>query len=169
MPQKTKEEKKEYQRLWYLKNKEKKNRQSRENYIKNWERDNARHRKWKEDNPNWEKNYGKKYRKENKEYTQNRHKEYSKSEQGKKTRRIATWKRSGLIADYEFVYNRYLQTNNCDRCYIELNMNIISNKHTKVMDHNHINGQFRGIMCNLCNLKAKDLRDYNFNLLTSAV
>ena len=146
-----------YQREWYKKNKEKKNKQSKENYNNNKEKTLKRHSEWREKNPNYYKTYGKNYRDNNPEKEKERHLKYSKTEEAQKKRRIGTWRRSGLVDNYEFVYKRYIETNNCDRCYIELNFDKINN-HSKVMDHNHLTGQFRGIMCNLCNLKGKELR-----------
>jgi len=153
-----KEKNRIYQREYYKKNKEKKNKQSKENYEKNKEKTLKRHSEWRVKNPEYNKIYGKNYRENNPEKEKDRHIRYSQSEEGKKTRRIGTWRRSGLIDNYEYVYNRYLETNNCDRCYIELNMNNKKNSNTKVMDHNHLTGKFRAILCNLCNVKGKELR-----------
>lgn len=66
-----------------------------------------------------------------------------------KPQKIYRWKEQGLIGDYEKIYQRYLNTTHCDLCNVEL-----SNK--KYMEHNHENGQFRNIVCNMCNCNKSD-------------
>jgi hypothetical protein len=77
-------------------------------------------------------------------------KEYDQSPQGKKSNTISNWKSRGLIGEYESIYDRYLNTNNCDLCNVEL----CSNK--KVMDHDHITGEFRNVVCHKCNCNKID-------------
>ena len=47
---------------------------------------------------------------------------YRKSEKGKKTCKIKSWKQRGLITDnYDKIYERYMNTTNCDICNSILN------------------------------------------------
>ena len=83
----TPEERKEYNRLHYLKNKEKRNEKNRNNYLKNKE-------KYKE-----------------------RCKKYSQTENGKKANTINSWKRSSVICeDFDKLHDTYINTNNCEWC-----------------------------------------------------
>jgi len=75
-------------------------------------------------------------------------KRYRQSANGKKAKTIGNWKHRGLIGDYEAIYNRYINTNNCDLCNIQLNK--------RYMEHNHTTGEFRNIVCNKCNTNKSD-------------
>ena len=99
------------------------------------------------DKKEYMKEYMKQYQKEYK-------KEYHKTPQYKKTYTLSHWKRSGLIGDYEAIYQRYLNTNNCDLCNILLCEGRGGNR--KCMDHCHNTGQFRNIVCNTCNSIKSD-------------
>jgi hypothetical protein len=82
-------------------------------------------------------------------------KEYEQSPQRKKSLTISKWKSSGLIGDYDNIYDRYINTNNCDLCDIELcEGQKGSNK--KCMDHCHITGEFRNVLCQKCNVNKSD-------------
>lgn len=72
-----------------------------------------------------------------------------------KRQRIKNWKLKGLIGDYEMIYERYINTTNCDLCNIELCEGRKGNN-KKVMDHCHITGNFRNILCNTCNTNMLD-------------
>jgi hypothetical protein len=99
------------------------------------------------------KEYKREWYEKNKENIKDKRKEYMredrKTPQGKKYNTIYNWKSRGLIGDYEAIYDRYINTNNCDLCNVEL-----SNK--KYMDHDHITGEFRNIVCNSCNTNKSD-------------
>jgi len=67
----------------------------------------------------------------------------------KKTEKINDWKHKGLIDDYEMVYERYINTIHCDLCNVELTTGV--SKFGKCMDHCHISGKFRNVVCKTCN------------------
>ena len=71
----------------------------------------------------------------------------------KKYTKINTWKSSGLTGDYEAIYNRYINTNNCDLCNVFLEGKGINKK---CMEHNHTTGEFRNIVCHSCNMNKSD-------------
>ena len=83
-----------------------------------------------------------------KEYKKLYMKKYNENSYRKKKSLFNTWKSRGLTGDYEAIYTRYINTNNCDLCNIELNK--------KCMDHNHTTGEFRNIVCPKCNCNKSD-------------
>ena len=81
-------------------------------------------------------------------------KEYRESKQGKMIFKINKWKQRGLICEnreeYEYIYDRWLYSEKCEepKCnkeYTEYNK--------KNMDHCHLTGLFRDIICHSCNMK----------------
>ena len=85
----------------------------------------------------------KKWKEEHKEQI----KQYNQTDQGKKTHRISTWKRIGLICDnIDKLYEHYLNTWECDNCGIEV-IEGFRGANKRCMDHNHKTGEFRNILC----------------------
>tara|TARA_R110002110_G_scaffold127820_9_gene306936 strand:+ start:284 stop:688 length:405 start_codon:yes stop_codon:yes gene_type:complete len=132
MPFKTKEQKAEYDRKYKIKNKEKLQEQRKIFYLENKEK-------------------VKEYELKNKEKIKERRQKYSQTEKGKRSQRIGTWKQRGLIGDCELIYKIYKSTKYCDNCGFELNTG--DNRMRKCMDHSHITGEFRNILCHACNSK----------------
>tara|TARA_R110000751_G_C13688347_1_gene472023 strand:+ start:136 stop:510 length:375 start_codon:yes stop_codon:yes gene_type:complete len=99
------------------------------------------------------KEYNKQYELNNKEQKKEYNKVYCQTENGKKFNRINNWKQLGVISDdFNELYNKYINTNNCEECNVELIHGMYgSNK--KCLDHNHTTGKFRNILCNGCNLR----------------
>tara|TARA_R110000765_G_scaffold376691_3_gene467423 strand:- start:2679 stop:3086 length:408 start_codon:yes stop_codon:yes gene_type:complete len=135
MPQKTKEEKSEYNKQYRINNKEKLSKLYKEWYIKN--RDQTL----------------KKKAEYNRETNFKNIKKYRETAKGKKNYRIQNWRKSGLIGDYEMIYRIYLSTKFCDECGFELNTG--DNRKVKCMDHHHASGIFRNILCCSCNTKRR--------------
>ncbi len=79
---------------------------------------------------------------------------YYKTEKGKKNILFTKWKNRGLIGNYEEIYKRYLDINQCELCNIELCQGQKSNG--KCMDHNHETGEFRNVVCRKCNVSKSD-------------
>ena len=82
-------------------------------------------------------------------------KEWYKTESGIKSNRISTWKSykgmSSQDHNWDEIYITYVSTDLCDYCDVELvEGNYGSNK--KCLDHHHITGEIRGILCHTCNL-----------------
>jgi hypothetical protein len=71
--------------------------------------------------------------------------------------KIANWKQKtkngyGLICEnrdeYEYIYDRWLRSERCEECNKEY-----TEDNWKCMDHCHLTGLFRDIICNSCNSK----------------
>jgi len=61
------------------------------------------------------------------------------------------WKKMGLITDnFDEIYNRYIYSSQCERCEKPY-----KNSRDRHMDHCHITGEFRNILCRSCNMNNK--------------
>ena len=127
MPYKDPEKRKE----WYQKNKEKKIEYQKEYYHKNKEK-------------------RKEYNRKNKDKI----KQYYQSSTGKKSSRINNWKSRNIIhQNYDELYEKYINTEYCELCNIQLTIDKIRTPTTRCLDHCHSTGEFRNILCNSCNVK----------------
>ena len=126
----TKEQKKEYMKEWRKKNKEQK-----KEYMK----------QYREKNKEKIKEYRKQYREKNKQHI----KEYKQTGKGLKINRISAWKTNGLNETKEFIdqiYEEYINSEECQLCG-----ETYSKQNIKQMEHCHITGKFRNIVCKRCN------------------
>ena len=140
-----KEKKKEYDKKYYQANKQKINERNKIYGEANKER-------IKEQKKEYDKKYGKDYYEKNKEWRKERHREYYQTENGKKSVRISKWKSSGVISDdFDALYEKYINTNECELCNISImcGKGLTGKKH---LDHCHITGKFRKILCGHCNI-----------------
>jgi len=115
--------------------------------------------------PAKKKEYDRKYYQNNKEKNRLYHNEYQKQyrknnkEKSDKSCRIAKWKSRGVISeDYNKLYEYYLSIEECENCCIELNQDGAT---IKCLDHCHQTGEFRNILCKVCNTT----RDQKYNKL----
>ena len=90
-----------------------------------------------------------------KEYMKEYRKKHNQTPQSKKTFKICKWKSRGLIGNYDYIYDRYINTTHCDLCNVEL-CDGLKGGNKKVMDHCHITGLFRNVVCNTCNSNKSD-------------
>jgi len=159
---KTKEEKREYLKQYYIKNKDKNNEKQKQYneankekkrqyyidnkeklkqyYIENKEKINERNKKYREANKEKrnEKGYDKKYR---------------ETEKGKKRGIISSWIKMCKIkfddrTQAEFYYNSYINTHRCTWCDKDF-----KDSKDRCMDHCHTCGLPRAIICRSCNNK----------------
>ena len=82
-------------------------------------------------------------------YIKNYKKKYRKTEIGKKNTLKDCWKSRGLnMENFEDIYERYTMAIFCDICECVLEG---KGNTKKSMDHDHDTGDFRNIVCHLCN------------------
>ena len=85
---------------------------------------------------------------------------YRKTPAGRKSKKCADWKYAGMIGDYDSVFERYEKATTCELCDVVFEGN--GNKR-KCMDHNHITGYFRNVLCHSCNTQKKVSSRIRFN------
>jgi len=108
-------------------------------YCKNFEKERERERKYRKAFPEKGKERMRKWRLEN-------------PEKQLKTNRKCDWKRYGLnMENFEEIYEKYLSTTHCELCNVLLTEDKINTKTTRTMDHSHITGEFRNVICISCN------------------
>ena len=119
----------------------------RKYYLKNKEKIQQYHKQYREKNSENLTQKSKDYYEKNKE----KRKEYQKSPAGRKVTRIFDWKKRGVISNnFNELYEYYLSVNNCQECNCILDE---CNKSRKCLDHNHLTGEFRNVLCQSCNIK----------------
>lgn len=128
----------------------------RKEYFKQYRKNNREKiKEYREKNKEYYKQYDKEYRENNKQkikkYRENNKeyfKQYNKTDKRKKSNTISKWKQRGL-KEYGYTYNElyeyYLSITNCEVCNKDLSTTI------KCMDHDHITGCFRWVLCHSCN------------------
>jgi len=68
---------------------------------------------------------------------------YRQSPEYKKSSRISDWKRYGVICDdFDTLYERYLNTEFCELCNVELTVDRYNTSTTRCLDHCHETGEF---------------------------
>ena len=114
-------------------------------------------KEYREKNKEKAKQYQKEWNEKNKEKRKQYNKEWNQSEAGKKSKRIGQWKFKGIITeDYDALYEKYINTKNCELCDIVLTTNRYPTKTTRCLDHDHSitdRDNVRNIICNSCNVK----------------
>ena len=84
-------------------------------------------------------------------------KQYQQTEAGKKSNRISKWKYQGIITDdYDALYEKFINTENCELCDVVLTTNRYSTKTRRCVDHDHSitdRDNVRNIVCHSCNSK----------------
>tara|TARA_R110000751_G_scaffold287983_1_gene392938 strand:- start:14 stop:631 length:618 start_codon:yes stop_codon:yes gene_type:complete len=87
-------------------------------------------------------------------------KQYQQSPMGKRISRISGWKKQGIKLPEEYGENwdifyeeEYLNTTKCEECGVNLTEDKMRTSTTKCLDHNHITGDFRNVLCHACNIQ----------------
>ena len=126
------------------------------NKEKNRERKNLRHRQHYHNNKESESQRKKIAYIKNKDVICKRTKDYQKTPTGHKVMTKSQWKRMGLnMENFEDIYKRVMDTTHCDFCNVLLEIGKPS-KHSRCMDHCHKTGEFRNVLCNICNIKREN-------------
>ena len=126
-------------------------------YNKKW-RDNNKEKKkeYNEEHKEQIKEYDKKYREGHKEQKKAYDKEYRQTPKGKRINRIKCLKHRGMIepdGGWDKFIDMVENTTNCEICNVELTTDKVTTKTTRCIDHSHITGLFRNVVCQSCNLK----------------
>jgi hypothetical protein len=95
----------------------------------------------------------KEYKEEHKQEKKNYMAEYRKTDAYRKSQRITNWKKSGLKCDdFNIIYDKYININQCEECNVEL-IEGMRGANKKCLDHDHKTGLYRNIICHTCNVK----------------
>ena len=93
------------------------------------------------------------WRELNKDYN----KQYNQTPIGKKSHKIASWKRQGMILregqTWDSIYRKYIECKNCEQCN-----KVFQTTRDKQLDHCHTTRFIRNIICCRCN-KLRALED----------
>ena len=142
--------KQEYMKQYYLDNIDKKKQYRKDNK----EKIKIQKAEYYENNKEKISEYQTEYYQNNKEKYIEYKKQYKKTYKGLKVDRLSCWRQRGLITeDIDKIYERYLSTKECDNCGIELDEDFNTKK---CMDHCHKTGEFRNVLCSLCNVNRID-------------
>ena len=133
-------------------NKEKIKEYQKEYRRKNREKLLAHDREYRVNNKEKKKEYNEKNKERIKEYN----KVYNQSAVRKKSLRIYKWKFRGVIHDdFNELYEKYINTEFCELCNVELTVDKTKTKTTRCLDHDHTTGEFRNVICHSCNVKRR--------------
>ena len=100
------------------------------------------------------------YRENNKEKRAEYDRQHNQTPEGKKSHRINDWKQRGVklpddYPDWSLFYDEeYMKTTKCEECGVRLTEGKRTPT-TKCLDHSHITGEFRNILCHACNTRRK--------------
>ena len=102
--------------------------------------------------------YNKQWYLDNKEKTIELSKQWALNNPKKK--QISKWKYKGLKDDYDMVWNRFINSNNCEnpKCNVLYGKIGDGTGTHKCMDHDHTPGlenNFRNILCSRCNVNLR--------------
>ena len=114
-------------------------------------RNNEAQRLWRLNNPEKSRESSRLYYKKNieKEIERGRLYKLNNPEKFKKSHTIGVWRNRGMIHDdFDSVYEIYIHTWICEWCLFEF-----EDSFDRHLDHNHENGEIRGILCRECNTK----------------
>ena len=146
----TKEERKIYNRQYREKHKEKLAIYDKEYGEKHKEKKKQQHKEWVEKNKEYVLQQSREWRELNKDKISQQSREYRQTDAGKKSHRIASWKRQGMLLPegetWDSIYRKYLDCTNCEQCN-----KVFQTTRDKHMDHCHTTRFIRNIICCRCN------------------
>jgi len=88
------------------------------------------------------------------------------TDDGKKAKKITRWKQLGIECDdFNELYKLYKETEVCADCDVILVESKTITTNRKCLDHDHITGLFRDVVCHVCN----QIRGVTDRMLKSAI
>jgi len=124
---------------WYKNNKEAKREHQRRYRGKNKDKAKEYHDIWIE---------------ANREYVNKKQLERLEKKENKKTQMLYIWKNAGTISDdWNSVFDTWYEATNCWCC------NKFLKKGDKCLDHDHETGEPRAILCKVCNLHDRWIKE----------
>ena len=133
------------------KNKKLEKKRKKDWYKKNIEKIKVQKKEYRLKNKDSTKIYNKEYNKNNREKI----KKLAKDWRLKNPVKVKTheWKSQGVKSNnYKLLYEKWKNTKNCENCNVELTDGNLGNT-KRCLDHSHITGEFRNILCHLCNVR----------------
>ncbi len=142
-------------RKYYNENIEKERKRGKKYRSENVEKEKERQKNYRLNNSEKVKESSKKYRLNNKEKVNDRKKKWKANNPEKLSKQVTkdNWRRKGVNMEcFEEFYELYISTTHCDFCNVELTDGKKMSLTTKCLDHSHVSGELRNILCNKCNL-----------------
>ena len=146
-----------YQKAYNEKNKKKVATRKKDYHEKHKERIAAQKKAYQEKHKERDAKYIKEWSQKNKESINKSQIKYRQSPKGKKVSRINKWKLRGIISDdYTSLYEKFINTKNCEECNVKLTEGRQTTPTTRCLDHDHSitdNPNVRNVLCVSCNVK----------------
>ena len=142
----TREERLKTRREYYQNNKEQIAERAKERYENNKEKMAEKNRQYYQNNKEQIAEYKREYRQNNKEQIAEKHRERYQTPAGKKSSTTAKWRSAGVKNVTDEMYNHYIAATHCECCSKEF-----SSSRDRHLDHDHITGEFRWVICCRCN------------------
>lgn len=137
----------------------------KEYYHKNKDIENATSKEYYRNNKDKIQKSKLEYYHKNKDKLKEYRKAYRQTEQGRKSKRIADWKKMGVVCDdFDGLYEHYKNATHCDICNVELSIEKKSTNNKKCLDHDHETGEFRWVLCFNCNKNEHNKLKSNLNI-----
>lgn len=91
------------------------------------------------------------------------HKTYARKRLHTLANRRYQWKSQGMKSQNWYdVFDRYYSTNKCELCNVKLEG---LSKYKKCLDHHHLTGEVRNIVCAVCNCERNKLDNRHIRLM----
>jgi len=88
--------------------------------------------------------------------------ETKNNNKSRKQRLYENWKRRGVKGNLDQLYDIFINTTHCQLCDVKLTTGRCGGSR-KCLDHCHTTGEFRNIICHVCNTTNKSLIHQKYN------